>query len=281
MRRLARVPVLGPALLAVYRLGVGWKEVRRPAVNFFSWLLKSRETTNFTYDLTPLNKQYLAAFVAEVTGSDPQTAADRMTELEADRQLREHLGERIRSSPDGRLADPEIHFGRRLGWYAIVRLVRPRLVVETGVDKGLGACVLTAALRRNTEEGQPGRYLGTDVNPAAGFLLAGRYAELGEVLRGDSVHSLVSQDGPIDVFIHDSNHAAGYEAREYEAIRGKLGDRAIVLSDNAHVTGELLEFARRTGRRFLYFQEQPRAHWYRGAGIGAAFGPERPASRVT
>ena len=37
-------------------------------------------------------------------------------------------------------------YGRRLGWYALVRALKPRTVVETGADKGLGSCVL-AALR--------------------------------------------------------------------------------------------------------------------------------------
>jgi hypothetical protein len=40
------------------------------------------------------------------------------------------------------------------------------------------------------------------------------------------------------------------------------------------VTPEIHNFARKSGRKFLYFQERPKDHWYPGAGIGAAFGSE-------
>ena len=50
---------------------------------------------------------------------------------------------------------------------------------------------------------------------------------------------------------------------------------AVVLGDNAHVTDKLYQFATRTGRKFLFFQQKPLNHWYPGAGIGAAYGTER------
>ena len=75
--------------------------------------------------------------------------------------------------------------------------------METSVDKGLGACVLTAALIRNSKEGYPGRYYGTEINPEAGYLLQEEYAEFGEILWGDSIESLKKFDKKIDMFIHD------------------------------------------------------------------------------
>ncbi|MGH8488547.1 MAG: class I SAM-dependent methyltransferase [Gammaproteobacteria bacterium] len=86
-------------------------------------------------------------------------------------------------------------------------------MVETGVDKGLGSCVL-AALLRHAAEGFPGRYYGTDINPAAGGLFCGEYARTGRILYGDSVRSLAQLDEPIDFFINDSDHSADYEALE-------------------------------------------------------------------
>jgi hypothetical protein len=44
-----------------------------------------------------------------------------------------------------------------------------------------------------------------------------------------------------------------------------------VLSDNADCTDELLKFALGTGRRFLFFAEKPKNHWWPGDGIGVAF----------
>jgi predicted O-methyltransferase YrrM len=48
--------------------------------------------------------------------------------------------------------DVVVEFGRRLGWYILVRSQKPRIIVETGVDHGVGSLVLTSALLRNKSE---------------------------------------------------------------------------------------------------------------------------------
>jgi predicted O-methyltransferase YrrM len=169
------------------------------------------------------------------------------------------------------MADKEARYGRRVGWYALTRVLKPRIIVETGVDKGLGACLLTAALKRNAQEKHKGRYFGTDINPVAGYLLSGDYAEYGRILYGDSIESLEEFDGEIDLFINDSDHSAQYEAKEYEAVAAKLSAQAIILGDNAHATDKLLEFSLRTNRHFIFFEEGPTNHWYPGGGIGISF----------
>jgi predicted O-methyltransferase YrrM len=240
-----------------------------------SWLSASRETTNFTYDLTDLNLTHLAGFVSGVTGATLAQAEAMIAELAADRELAEHVRVQTQNAgPRGELSDLVARYARRAGWYALVRLCKPRLVVETGVEKGLGSVVLCAALRKNAAEGHPGRYLGTDIDTGAGWMLKGPYAEVGKILYGDSIESLKTITDPIDFFINDSDHSSDYERREYETIAGKLSDRAIILGDNAHVTPEIYNFAKKSGRKFLYFQERPKDHWYPGAGIGAAFGSE-------
>ena len=126
---------------------------------------------------------------------------------------------------------------------------------------------------RNFAEGHPGYYYGTDINPKAGYLLSGEWSKYGEILYGDSIGSLNGLDEKIDMFINDSDHSADYEFKEYLTIQDKLSPNAFVLGDNSHCTNKLLTFARMTGRNFLFFQENPKDHWYPGAGIGLAFTP--------
>jgi predicted O-methyltransferase YrrM len=169
------------------------------------------------------------------------------------------------------VSDREPRYARRIGWYALVRALKPRLVVETGIDKGLGSVVLCAALRRNAAEGAAGRYVGTDIRPEAGHLLRPPYADVGEVRYGDSLASLAQIADPIDLFINDSDHSAAYEGQEYATIAPRLSAQAVIVGDNAYATDELAAFAERTGRRFVFWREQPAAHFYPGAGIGFAF----------
>ena len=275
MKRIVTWPILGRVAVFAYRVKTGLPQSVAPFTRFLRWLATSNEHTNYTYDLSTSNRRHLAAFVAQVSGGSYRTALGYIDELDQDRALRQHVRNIISNHDDGRFADDEVRFGRRLGWYALIRILKPRVVVETGVDKGLGACVITAALMRNSSEGHPGRYYGTDINPRKGYLLTGEYARHGQILYGDSIESLRALTDTIDLFINDSDHSAQYEAREYETIESKLSDGAVVLGDNANITDELLKFAERTGRQFLYFSEEPKDHWYRGDGIGAAFRTSR------
>ena len=66
---------------------------------------------------------------------------------------------------------------------------------------------------------------------------------------------------------------------QLEAVSAMLSPWAVILGDNSHFSDKLVDFAERTGRQFLYFQEQPDDHWYPGAGIGAAF-PQAKDARL-
>ena len=238
--------------------------------NIYSWLYKSREDSNFTYDLTDQNKDYVASFVSAITNCSLSQVRSYIAELDGDLALREHVRSAVIRFGDGAM-DPDARYGRRIGWYAFVRASKPKVIIETGVDKGLGSCVLTSALLKNQSEGHPGYYYGTDINPNAGYLFQGVYRTVGTILYGDSIASLQQFNQPIDLFINDSDHSADYEKREYEIVQSKLSNKALILADNSHVTNCLCKFAEQTGRKFLFFQEKPKEHWYPGAGIGVAF----------
>lgn len=229
------------------------------------WLFTSREHENFTYDLTGRNRGHLAWFVAHATGAPVSDVRGYLDEVEQDEALRGHLERLARAGTQPGLADKEVRYGRRIGWYALVRATRPQHVVETGTDKGLGTCVLAAALLRNGS----GRLTTIDVDPAAGHLIAGPYGEVTDLRLADSVETISGLDA-VDFFIHDSDHSAAHERAEIEALAPRLSDGGWVLSDNAHVTSELADWAERTGRGFLFFDERPAGHWYAGGGIGVA-----------
>jgi predicted O-methyltransferase YrrM len=237
------------------------------------WVSRDTEISNFYYDLTTLNRRHLAGLIATLTAVPANQVEPLFRELDNDETLREHLTRGVVEL--GFPKDVQFLFGRRIGWYAMVRLTKPRVVIETGVDHGVGSCVLCAALLKNAEEGHPGRYYGTEIRHEAGRLLNGPYREVGEVIYGDSIATLREFPEEIDLLVNDSDHSAEYEYREYQAVAGKLGPRAVILGDNSHLTDSLYRFAGETGRCFLFFREEPKDHWYPGAGIGFAFQRER------
>ena len=233
------------------------------------WAWKDTEDDNFYYKLSSLNNDQLAQTVSTITGISYSIILQYFDELERDDELRQHIKIGIATARYGK--DIKVDFGRRLGWYAFIRSMKPKVVIETGVDHGVGSCVITSALIRNANEGFPGYYYGTEINTEAGKLLSGKYKVFGEILYGDSVTSLRKCDKEIDIFINDSDHRADYEYLEYQEVSNKLSKNAVILADNAHVTDKLSQFSRETNRKFLFFSEKPANHCYPGAGIGISF----------
>lgn len=235
----------------------------------FVWSFKNTEESNFYYKISSQNRNYLASTIALVTRTSFNDVINYFAELENDDELRTHISQGLVKYEKGVAID--VNYGRRVGWYAFIRITKPAFVVETGVDHGVGSCIITSALLRNSLDGFEGRYLGTEINPLAGKLLSGTYAKMGEIKYADSLLTLKELNTQISLFINDSDHSAEYERAEYEAIASKLAPSAIILGDNSHVSGELFDFSVMKGRHFLYVPEQPENHWYPGAGIGISF----------
>ena len=258
-----------PVLNAPFRAFNTWQIYIGPQVGrWLSWIVSSREDSNFTYALTERCRLTLAVSVASFLKRDFAEIDGYFREIETDQEFIDHISNLWLDHPERGRTDRTPHVGRRMVWYAVARALKPKVVIETGVDQGVGATVLCAALLRNAADGFAGRYYGTDLKANAGYFLKGRYAEVGSILYGDSIASLAQFDGEIDLFINDSDHSADYEASEYRTVKSKLSSNAVIIGDNAHVTSKLAEFSIQEGRRFMYFAEEPERHWYVGGGIG-------------
>jgi predicted O-methyltransferase YrrM len=258
-------------LLSRFRMATSY--FNQKYAQILKWLFSSQETSNFTYELTDENLMVLTHVCSLVTKRPYAEIQAYIEEARGNSELISHISECEKRNSMQSMVGEVNDFGRRLGWYAIARAIKPKLIVETGVERGHGALLLSYALMKNTAEGAPGQYLGTDINPGAGVLLSGKYATHGKILYGDSIESLLKIQEPIDLFINDSDHSADYEAQEYETIAKKLSKNAIVLGDNSHVTEKLALFSKTANRSFLFFKEVPKDHWYPGAGIGISFNP--------
>lgn len=131
-------PVIGNIVLMVFRAKVALSYFVKPVLNLVKWLLKSKEIANFTYDLEENNKRYLASLIADIMNIEFDVAIAYINEIEEDRALREHISDAIARSDMSFVADKEVWFGRRIGWYVFARALKPKVIVETGVDKALG-----------------------------------------------------------------------------------------------------------------------------------------------
>jgi predicted O-methyltransferase YrrM len=255
---------------AVRRLG-------QPLRSHLPYLLLDPEVDNFTYGLA--NMTELGAWVASVCGVAAPDARSCVCEPGQDQVLQSRM---YRATAAHRLwSKSSPPFGKRLGWYAIARLRRPRLIVETGVHDGLASLLLLRALERNADEGCPGRLLSFDINPTAGWLAGDHPLWQLEIRRTEPwlTHELEKSE-PVDLFIHDSLHTYENELFELRTAADHLAPGGVLISDNAHATPALREVAAERGLRRLEFREVPHGHFYTGGITAAAVADAAMSSAV-
>jgi len=266
LRRALATSPLGRGAALPLRTAAVLKYDARLIGRSLDWLVRDRETTNFTYELSALNRDQLCWFVSTVTGAEIGAVRGWLRELEDDKELFGKLTERLESNPTRRVCAAAPHLARRAGWYMIIRAIQPDNVVETGTHLGLGTCVIAAALLRNGH----GRVTTIDIDSDAGHLIDEPYASVIDRIVGSSVDELAKLSD-VDMFLHDSLHTYEYEAKELAAVESSLAAGALVMSDNAHDSAALSDWAERTGRHYLFFREQPATHWWPGDGIGVSW----------
>jgi len=272
--------LLRPVLVLLIRTRTAGQVLTSDIGSLAQWLAHSREFTNYTYRLSERNRKHLAWWVSNVTDKSVREVESLFAELEENERFRSDLevaaraGDRKHEFSKAEAQQLPERLGRRLGWYALVRILKPGLVVETGTDKGLGSVVLAEALMANGE----GRLVTIDIEPASGMLLTSRYDEVVTRIIGDSVASLGSLTS-VDLFIHDSDHSAEHEEAEFRCVAPALSPKAVLVSDNSHATDVLEQLSREWSRNFLFFKESPTGHWYSGGGIGISWPSRTPTPR--
>jgi predicted O-methyltransferase YrrM len=122
--------------------------------------------------------------------------------------------------------------------YAVVRMIRPTLVVETGVCYGVTSAYILAALKENDH----GHLYSIDLPPLGprgddyvGWLIPHELKSRWTLRRGSSdrlLVPLVQQLGTLDLFIHDSLHTFKNMKHEFDICWPMLRPGGLLISDD-------------------------------------------------
>lgn len=128
--------------------------------------------------------------------------------------------------------------------YYLVRTLRPRMVLETGVANGFSTRLVLAALKRNGI----GRLVSVDVDKDVGGLVedpgSGRWRLIID-RPGKGLERALKGISRVDLFIHDSDHSYKNMLWEFGMVRPKLSGSGIVYSDDVNGNRAFLEFVRK------------------------------------
>jgi predicted O-methyltransferase YrrM len=143
----------------------------------------------------------------------------------------------------------------RLEWhtflYSAVRIVRPKVVLETGVFDGVSSSLILRALERNAAGtlvsiDLPAREMITDATDRMregalpwhcdpGWIVPEGLRERYRLHLGDSkqlLPGLLKEYGQLDIFLHDSLHTYHHQFFEYEVAWPYLAQGGLLLSDD-------------------------------------------------
>ena len=231
------------------------------------YVLLSPEVGDFTYDLA--NEDELLDVLADALELPRAELAAYAEEAHSDPLLTASLSRRRHRRLD---VKRRIELGRNIGSYIVVRAVKPRLVVETGIKHGVGSLALLVALERSASEGHDGRLISYDVAPGSGWLVPAELHHRWEVVLAPTEQALEEEltGREVDVFVHDTPPDEHRERLEYEAALRHAGSRLVLLSNNGDNTLVLPRIAAERGMRYRHFAERPANHWYLGPGMGVA-----------
>ncbi len=239
---------------------------KRKVIPVLKWIFFGKEITNFTYEIE--NQNEIIHMVKA------------MTNLEYE-YLKKILNETDPNNNDFKLflsneyyKDFKLKniFGRRLVWYLLVRVIKPKIVIESGVANNLGSALLIYALYKNQCEGDnSNQYIGLDIlKPTKTYFNFSKKFSRYKFLQCDSLEFLkgLSEKGKT-MYISDAKHEYDFELNEYKLIKEKMLDGSIIISDNN--SGSISEFSKKHNKNLLYFKEAPKNTWYHGATTGVSF----------
>jgi len=133
--------------------------------------------------------------------------------------------------------------------YTIIRILKPNIVVETGIDNGFSSLFALAALKENGNGHLHSieflSELGDGKTP--GWLVPEEYRKQWTIHTGDSTEllpALMNKLAPVDLFIHDSLHTYEFMMQEFRDAWPHLKTGGWLMSDDTGVNQSFFHFCR-------------------------------------
>lgn len=126
--------------------------------------------------------------------------------------------------------------------YALVRLLRPSVVLETGVANGHSSALILNALRKNG----CGELHSIDVSNDVGDLIVDKRRWRLHILDLSSLKksfaAIVTELPVIDLMVHDSDHSYQWMRHELETVLPKMSPRGVLACDDANICYGMIDF---------------------------------------
>ncbi|WP_455449918.1 class I SAM-dependent methyltransferase [Natrinema thermotolerans] len=185
-------------------------------------------------------------------------SADELREYEREYDdlewFHDSYADRVAAIHDAGVATDTTHWRDGVTLYVVCRALEVETAVETGVLFGSFDAHILAAMHENgggtlhavdLPGGPPGPF-------EYGHLIPDRCRDQWELHRGDAralLPDLLESVGPVDLFLHDSDHRLPHMRFEYETALGQLESGGVLASHDVRLSGLFDRFTDANGLR--------------------------------
>lgn len=232
---------------------------RLPILGNLRYVLFDPELESYTYSVA--NVEGMLATIAGATGIPAAELSRYVTEAASDIERGSELSHRLRRRFSVKRR-PQL--ANRLGWYVLVRALRPALAVETGIYHGLGSVVLLHALDRNADEGAPGNLISFDTSADAGWLVdRTKYKDWQHVVgfTHETLHGSLGGQR-VGALFQDSDHSEEVQRLEFGAALANPEPVLLLVDASGGQTLVLEQLARERGGTYRKVVLGASDHWY-------------------
>jgi predicted O-methyltransferase YrrM len=223
------------------------------------YILLDPEVESYSYRVA--NLEGMLATISEATGVPTALLHRYAAEPDADPELRGALTRRLRWRFDVKHR-PEL--ANRLGWYVLIRALRPGLVVETGIYQGLGSLALLSALEHNQGDGSPGELMSFDLSEDAGsFVDRSRHPDW-KLILGSTTETLqpAVSGRKVGALFQDSDHSEQVQRLEFGAALANMASTLVLVDASGGQSPVLEELSRELGGDYRRVRLGAADHWY-------------------
>jgi predicted O-methyltransferase YrrM len=224
---------------------------------------------NPRYALRSLTQEAFATdekFFARISDSTVANLRGYLDEPFEDAEFFAHLRESEHIFSEAQIASADFYAKKVLLQYALVRAVKPAVILETGVASGVSTAYILLALKKNARGKLDSIELGdTAYLPPGrepGWMVPNSLRDRWTMHIGDSrtlLQPIAQKLAPLDIFIHDSLHTYDHMMFEYSEAFPFIRPGGILISDDALWNAAFNEFSARV--------HAPESRIVRGVGV--------------
>jgi predicted O-methyltransferase YrrM len=207
------------------------------------------------YTMRSLANEVLATeerFLASISGSSVASIRGYLEEPFQDEKFYEHLRLSEQIFSEAKITSADFYAKKVVLQYALVRAVKPAVILETGVASGVSTAYFLLALKKNGRGALDSIELGdTAYLPPGrppGWVVPEWLRDNWKMHIGDSrklLAPLAQKLAPLDIFIHDSLHTYDHMTFEFEQAFPYLKAGGILIADDALWNPAFNEFSKR------------------------------------